>query len=74
MSNVNCPYDSQYCQKKDQIFSGWVEIVTNYTIPQPINPDTFSGCAIGSEEERKKTCERYQRYLFITNNVKGNAK
>lgn len=57
MSNVNCPYDNQYCQKKDQIFSGWVKIVTNYTIPQPINPDTFSGCPGG------KTCARHPEFL-----------
>lgn len=57
MSNVNCPYDNQYCQKKDQIFSGWIKIVTNYTMPQPINPDDFSGCP------EVKTCARHPEFL-----------
>ena len=57
MSNVNCPYDNKYCRAKDQRFSAWVNVVTSYTMPQPINPDTFSGCPNNS------TCDRHPDFL-----------
>ena len=75
MSINTCPYDGNRCQKMESRFNAWQKFVLQTEgIVFQINPDMFAGCAIDSEEERKKTCERYQRYLFITNNVKGNAK
>lgn len=75
MSINTCPYDGNRCQKMESRFYAWQKVVLQTEgIVFQINPDMFAGCAIDSEEERKKTCERYQRYLFITNNVKGNAK
>lgn len=44
MSNVNCPFDNQYCSDKDRRFSAWAEIVMTYTMPSIIGPNTFSGC------------------------------
>ena len=75
MSVNTCPYDGNRCQKKESRFYAWQKVVLQTeSIVFQINPDMFAGCAIDSEEERKKACERYQRYLFITNNVKRNAK
>ncbi|MBR4507221.1 MAG: hypothetical protein IKP24_01670 [Alphaproteobacteria bacterium] len=71
MSATNCPYDGDFCQKKDAKFNAWQKVVIQSDgMVFKINPDMFAGCAIDSEEERKKICDRYQRYLFITNNIK----
>ncbi|MFQ6760403.1 MAG: hypothetical protein ACLRFM_03340 [Alphaproteobacteria bacterium] len=60
MSNINCPYDNQYCSDKDRRFSQWAKVVATYTMPQPINPDAFSGCP------NEKTCPRHP--CVLTNN------
>lgn len=75
MSATNCPYDGDFCQKKEIRFNTWQKvIIQNNNMAFQINPDLFANCTIDDDKERKKICERYQRYLFITNNVKGSAK
>ncbi len=73
MSDTTCPFDGDFCQKKQERFDEWKRFVFN---PQnahltfTTNKDMFSNCPIKHETERKETCERYRRYLFIVKNMK----
>lgn len=70
MSAVNCPFDGDFCRSKQLRFDAWQRAISqNNGIPFQINPDMFENCPIESEEERKKICERYQRYLFVLGNT-----
>ena len=72
MSAINCPFDGDFCQKKDVRFHTWQKTIlqTDGVVFQ-INPDMFADCTIEDEKEREKNCTRYQRYLFFENNIKN---
>lgn len=66
MSVINCPFDGDFCQQKQSRFDSWQRVIIQTDgMAFQINPDMFADCPIESEEERKKNCTRYQRYLFI---------
>lgn len=72
MSDVTCPFDGDFCQKKQDRFDEWKNFTFN---PQnahltfTTNKDMFSNCPIKHETERKEICERYRRYCTIVNKV-----
>ncbi|MBR5625851.1 MAG: hypothetical protein IKW67_03675 [Alphaproteobacteria bacterium] len=65
MSN-KCPYDGDFCQKKDDRFQAWREAV-EYAAKNQINQtfftsqDMFAKCPL----EHMADCERYLRYCYI---------
>ena len=75
MSVTNCPFDGDFCQKKQLRFDSWQKvIIQNDGMVFQINPNMFADCPIETESDRKQICERYQRYLFVVRNAKVNAK
>ena len=70
MSAINCPFDGDFCQRKQHRFNAWQKvIIQNDSMVFQLNPDMFADCAISSVEEREKICERYKRYLFVIRNT-----
>ena len=73
MSATHCPYDGDFCQKKQLHFEAWQKaVLQSGGLVFQLNPEMFSGCSIEQSSERENICDRYRRYLFIINkqNVK----
>ena len=69
----NCPFDGDFCYKKQQFLNEWREFcarncVRNFVMTyEKILPD----CPVEYDQEREQNCQRYRRYLFIMNKVKN---
>ncbi len=78
MSDYKCPYDGDFCQRQKDRIKTWATAV-EYHAENKINrvfytsETMFDNCPTKNENVRIN-CERYRRYLYITNNVKQNAK
>lgn len=73
MSDTTCPFDGDFCEKKQTRVDEWRERCLqnpqSYSVFIP-RDKMFADCPIKHEEERKEICKRYRRYLFIVENVK----
>lgn len=73
MSDTTCPFDGDFCEKKQIMVDEWRKRCLQSPQPYynfvPLNK-MFADCPIRHEEERKEICERYRRYLFIVENIK----
>ena len=72
MSDITCPFDDDFCQKKQDRLNEWKKFVlknSNTNINFRTTLDMFWDCPIKHLEEREETCERYRRYCTIVNKV-----
>lgn len=71
MSDVNCPFDGDFCQRKQDQFDEWSKFVfkTQSAVFQT-NGKKFADCPEKNDVARRDMCNRYCRYLFIVENVK----
>ena len=66
MSDIKCPYDGDFCRKKQDI----LDRCANYTIGS-IYPgfakcsSDFSICPIADDKSRRFDCARFRRYEYI---------
>ena len=66
MSDVMCPFDDDFCQKKQDRFDEWKQFFfKNPHLVHRTTNNMFADCPIKYAEERKETCERYSRYCRI---------
>lgn len=73
MSDVNCPFDGDFCQRKQNRLNDFHRMFLhnpNLDINFRSTADMFWDCPIKHFEERKEICNRYRRYLFVVENVK----
>lgn len=71
MSDVNCPFDGDFCQRKQDQFDEWSKFVfKTQSIVFQTNGKIFADCPETNNIARKDMCNRYRRYLFIVENVK----
>jgi len=70
MSAVNCPYDGNFCQKKQMHFDAWQKItVQTDGMAFQLNPDMFAGCPVANPQELANSCDRYRRSLLVIKNT-----
>lgn len=70
MSDIKCPFDGDFCQKKQERFDEWKQFVfSNPHLVHKTTGNMFADCPIKHSEERKEICERYRRYCFIVQKV-----
>lgn len=67
MSNINCPYDGNFCRKMSVRFEHWQKIVLQDNgLFFPMDPCAFSTCPV---IDQPNTCERY-RTVSNAENIK----
>ena len=72
MSDIKCPFDGDFCQKKQERFDEWKRFVFSRGVTLCTESNMFDGCPMeNSPLENIKNCERYRRYLYIINNIKN---
>lgn len=72
MNSTNCPFDGDFCEKKQARLDEWRERCLRNPQPYYTNmscQDMFAGCPIKHDQERNDACERFRRYIFIVNKV-----
>lgn len=77
MSDITCPFDGGFCQRKQDRLNDFHRVFLNnphLNIKFRSTADMFWDCPIKHDQERKETCERYRRYLFIVEKVKQEIK
>ena len=74
MSDVTCPYDGDFCEKKQERIDEWRKrCLLNpqpYSVFIPRNK-LFVNCPIPHIDEHPDICDRYRRYLFIVEKIKA---
>ena len=71
MSNINCPYDGNFCRKMSVRFEHWQKIVSqdDGLFIQMQDPYVFSTCPILDEKERQAVCDRYRMHVIAENDT-----
>lgn len=69
---LHCPFDGDFCELKKTRVTEWRQRCLHN--PQPyytsVNPSEFLGdCPIKHVPERKDSCDRFRRYLYIVDKV-----
>lgn len=75
MSVINCPFDGNFCQKKQTLFDSWQKVIaSNGGLGPKISPDLFAECPVKSSTDRAVICARYQQCVNLSQNlVKSNG-
>lgn len=69
--SVKCPFDGDFCQKKEDRFKAWTAAV-EYAAENRLNwtfivsDETFAGCPLSLREQT--ACKRFIRYVNIATN------
>lgn len=69
---VTCPFDGDFCDLKKKRLDEWREHCLHNPQPYYTNVsarDMFADCPIKHVPERKDSCVRFSRYLFIVDKV-----
>lgn len=71
--SVNCPFDGDFCQKKEERFNRWKSAVeyaaeNHLNLTFIVSDETFVGCPLSLREQA--VCKRFVRYVNITSSMK----
>ena len=70
MPDTTCPFDGDFCQKKQDRLDEWKRFclrITDQNIHISSTMEMFADCPIKHKEELKDVCDRYRRYCYIVN-------
>ena len=72
VDELHCPFDGDFCELKKKRFDEWRERCLHN--PQPYytsmnSAEILGECPIRHIPERKDSCDRFRRYLYIVDKV-----